>query len=62
MMLYWWQSKWKGEMYIFHATLEKSFKDEILTQINETFNGFKIVIITERREHIKQEVSDTVGK
>ena len=49
-------------MYIFHATLEKSFKDEILTQIDETFNGFKIVIITERREHIKQEVSDTVGK
>ena len=49
-------------MYIFHATLGKSFKDEILTQIDETFNGFKTVTITEHREHIKQEVSDAVGK
>ena len=37
-------------------------QDEILTKIDGKFNGFKIAIIAEIREQIKQEVSETLEK
>ena len=37
-------------------------KDEVLTKIEEEFNDFKIVIITEIRDQIKQEVSEALEK
>ena len=37
-------------------------KDEVLTKIEEEFNDFKIAIITEIRDQIKQEVSEALEK
>ena len=37
-------------------------KDEILTKVDEKFNDFKIAIIVELREQIKQEVSKALEK
>ena len=37
-------------------------KDEVLTKIEEEFNDLKIVIITEIRDQIKQEVSEALEK
>ena len=37
-------------------------QDEILTKIEENFNYFKIAIIAEIREHVKQEVSEPLEK
>ena len=35
-------------------------KDEILTKIDEKFNGFKIAIIAEIWDEIKQEISEAL--
>ena len=37
-------------------------KDEVLTKIEEEFNDFKIAIITEIRDQIKQEVLEALEK
>ena len=37
-----------------------NLKDEILTEIDEKFNDFKILIIAEIRDQIKQEVSEAL--
>ena len=37
-------------------------KDEILTEVDEKFNDFKIAIIVELREQIKQKVSIALEK
>ena len=37
-------------------------KDEVLTKVEEEFNDFKIAIITEIRDQIKQEVSEALEK
>ena len=37
-------------------------KDEILTKIDEKFNNFKIAILAEIRDQIKQEVSEALEK
>ena len=37
-------------------------QDEILTKIEENFNYFKIAIIAEIGEHVKQEVSEPLEK
>ena len=37
-------------------------KDEVLTKVEEEFNDFKIAIITENRDQIKQEVSEALEK
>ena len=37
-------------------------KDELLTKIDEKFNDFKIAIIAEIRDQIKQEVSEALEK
>ena len=37
-------------------------KDEILLKIDEKFNDFKIAIIAEIRDQIKQEVSEALEK
>ena len=37
-------------------------KDEILAKLDEKFNDFKVAIIAEIRDQIKQEVSEALEK
>ena len=37
-------------------------KDEILAKLDEKFNNFKVAIIAEIRDQIKQEVSEALEK
>ena len=49
-------------MYICMTRNMFDLKDEVLTKIEEEFNDFKIAIITEIRDQIKQEVSEALEK
>ena len=49
-------------MYICMTRNMFDLKDEVLTKVEEEFNDFKIAIITEIRDQIKQEVSEALEK
>ena len=49
-------------MYICMTRSMFDLKDEVLTKIEEEFNDFKIAIITEIRDQIKQEVLEALEK
>ena len=49
-------------MYICMTRNMFDLKDEVLTKVEEEFNDFKIAIITENRDQIKQEVSEALEK
>ena len=49
-------------MYICMTRNMFDLKDEVLTKIEEEFNDFKIAIITEIRDQIKQEVLEALEK
>ena len=49
-------------MYICMTRNMFDLKDEVLTKVEEEFNNFKVAIITEIRDQIKQEVSEALEK
>ena len=49
-------------MYICMTRNMFDLKDEVLTKVEEEFNDFRIAIITEIRDQIKQEVSEALEK